>query len=151
MLQACFSGEVEVGKVSEAQGAFIRVFFSLNVIVARLQSLTAFGAGIDRLYDFSDAISDVESPDVIEEESSEPLLVLAASLEIDTVSEEDTVSTDTTEERSEQPDTEESPSVIALEISPTLALDNLTLQTPNYQRTLIENLSLTLRRKDRCW
>ncbi len=125
-----FSGEVEVGKVSEAQGAFIRVFFSLNVIVARLQSLTAFGAGIDRLYDFSDAIGDIESPDAPEENSGE-LPVLAASLEVKTKSEAET-------------NTEVSLPVISIEASPTLALDNLTLQTPNYQRTLIENLSLTL-------
>ena len=123
-----FSGEVEVGKVSEAQGAFIRVFFSLNVIVARLQSLTAFGAGIDRLYDFSDAIGDVESPASIKSTEERP--VLAASVEAETKVDEEAIETT-------------SP-VILLEISPTLALDNLTLQTPNYQRTLIENLSLTL-------
>uniref|UniRef100_UPI00286D91E8 ABC transporter ATP-binding protein/permease n=1 Tax=Chamaesiphon sp. VAR_69_metabat_338 TaxID=2964704 RepID=UPI00286D91E8 len=35
-----FAGELEVGKVTEAQGAFIRIFFSLNLIVARFQSLT---------------------------------------------------------------------------------------------------------------
>jgi vitamin B12/bleomycin/antimicrobial peptide transport system ATP-binding/permease protein len=47
-----FAGDLEVGKVTEAQGAFIRVFFSLNLIVARFQSLTTFGAGIERLYTF---------------------------------------------------------------------------------------------------
>ena len=130
-----FSGEVEVGKVSEAQGAFIRVFFSLNVIVARLQSLTAFGAGIDRLYDFSDAIGDVESPETVAEKETLP--ILAASLEVETVSEPN--ATDTTKAEIEWP-------VIAVEISPTLALESLTLQTPNYQRTLIKNLSLTLDR-----
>ncbi len=129
-----FSGDVEVGKVSEAQGAFIRVFFSLNVIVARLQSLTAFGAGIDRLYDFSDAIGDVESPVNLGE--NKELQVLAASTKIETQSEVD--------EDAAEIITETSSPIILLEISPTLALDNLTLQTPNYQRTLIENLSLTL-------
>ncbi|PZO16544.1 MAG: ABC transporter ATP-binding protein [Leptolyngbya foveolarum] len=129
-----FSGDVEVGKVSEAQGAFIRVFFSLNVIVARLQSLTAFGAGIDRLYDFSDAIGDVESPVNLGE--NKELQVLTASTEIETQSEVD--------EDAAEIITETSSPIILLEISPTLALDNLTLQTPNYQRTLIENLSLTL-------
>ncbi len=51
-----FSGEIEVGKVTEAQGAFVRVFFSLNLIVSRLQSLANFGAGIDRLYDFTECL-----------------------------------------------------------------------------------------------
>ena len=134
-----FSGEVEVGKVSEAQGAFIRVFFSLNVIVARLQSLTAFGAGIDRLYDFSEAIGEVESSDaVVNRDNLEELPVLAASLEIEAKSGVDERITD------DEVNLEVSLPVIAIEASPTLALDDLTLQTPNYQRTLIENLSLTL-------
>jgi putative ATP-binding cassette transporter len=46
------SGELEVGKVSEATGAFARVFFSLNIIVSRFQSLTSFAAGINRLSGF---------------------------------------------------------------------------------------------------
>lgn len=46
------SGELEVGKVSEATGAFARVFFSLNIIVSRFQSLTNFAAGINRLSSF---------------------------------------------------------------------------------------------------
>jgi putative ATP-binding cassette transporter len=50
---AIFAGDMEVGKVSEAQGAFVRVFFSLNVVVARFQALTTFGAGINRLYTFA--------------------------------------------------------------------------------------------------
>ena len=135
-----FSGEVEVGKVSEAQGAFIRVFFSLNVIVARLQSLTAFGAGIDRLYDFSEAIGDIEAADALAgQPTSEDLPVLAASLEIETKSEAEEETTDETTAEVSLP-------VIAIETSSTLALDDLTLQTPNYQRTLIEHLSLTLER-----
>ena len=69
---AVFSGELEVGKVSEAQGAFIRVFFSLNVIVARFQALTAFGAGIDRLYDFAASLGQLEPPATEGLESSEP-------------------------------------------------------------------------------
>ena len=41
---AIFAGDMEVGKVSEAQGAFVRVFFSLNVVVARFQALTTNGS-----------------------------------------------------------------------------------------------------------
>ena len=134
-----FSGEVEVGKVSEAQGAFIRVFFSLNVIVARLQSLTAFGAGIDRLYDFSKAIgevNEVDSLDTAEETALAETPILAASLEAKTAVDKDG--------NGAIASTEESLPVILLETLPTLAIKDLTLQTPNYRRTLIENLSLTL-------
>lgn len=104
-----FSGDIEVGKVSEAQGAFIRVFFSLNLIVARFQSLTAFGAGIDRLYDFAVSLGQIEKS-----EDADPDATAV-----------------------------ENP-VISCEITSELGLQNLTLQTPNYQRTLIEDLSFEL-------
>jgi putative ATP-binding cassette transporter len=58
---AIFAGEMEVGKVSEAQGAFMRVFFSLNVVVARFQQLTTFGAGINRLYTFAEFLEQTEA------------------------------------------------------------------------------------------
>lgn len=58
-----FAGELEVGKVTEAQGAFIRVFFSLNLIVARFQSLTTFGAGVERLYTFLESFETTAETD----------------------------------------------------------------------------------------
>lgn len=103
--QSVFTGELEVGKITEAQGAFVRVFFSLNVIVARLQSLATFGAGIDRLYSF---IEYLEQP---------------------------------TAQFAQQQD--ETPTIDLVEDS-RLAIEHLTLQTPNYQRTLIKDLSVEL-------
>ena len=50
---AVLSGDLEVGKMREAQIAFARVFFSLNLIVSRFESLTSFAAGIDRLDSFA--------------------------------------------------------------------------------------------------
>lgn len=95
-----FAGELEVGKVSEAQGAFIRIFFSLNLIVARFQELTTFGAGIDRLHTFATYLETTEGNETSEEK---PL--------------------------------------IQRETKPKLALHNLTVMTPNYQRTLVEQLT----------
>ncbi len=129
-----FSGEVEVGKVSEAQGAFIRVFFSLNVIVARLQSLSAFGAGIDRLYDFSEAIG--YEAEVSQDKVDSRLDIDSA--EGETNGKLDSQTDDTTEVvETKQP-------VIDFETSSELTLQSLTLQTPNYRRTLIEDLSLAV-------
>lgn len=65
---AIFAGEMEVGKVSEAQGAFIRVFFSLNVVVARFQQLTTFGAGINRLYTFAQFLEQTEADKASDEQ-----------------------------------------------------------------------------------
>ncbi|MBD2107649.1 ABC transporter ATP-binding protein/permease [Nodosilinea sp. FACHB-13] len=119
---AVFSGDLEVGKVSEAQGAFVRVFFSLNVVVARFSELTSFGAGIDRLYSFAEALNHLE-PEV--EAVAEP------SASIDGSTAEDS------------PKSIDHPT-IAIETSASLALKQFTLQTPNYQRTLVENLSIDI-------
>lgn len=109
-----FAGELEVGKVSEAQGAFIRIFFSLNLIVARFQELTSFGAGIDRLYTFAESL---EQPSQVEiEESTEP---------------------DAEDQELAQP-------TFTVEEGEGLSLAELTLMTPNYQRTLINDLSIAL-------
>ncbi len=101
-----FAGELEVGKVTEAQGAFIRIFFSLNLIVARFQSLATFGAGVDRLFAFSASLN------------SEDLI---------------TGTTDTT-----------TVSKIQTKTADSFSLDRITLQTPDYQRILVQDLSLTI-------
>ena len=108
-----FAGELEVGKVSEAQGAFIRVFFSLNLIVARFQELTTFGAGIERLYTFASVLDASESPSEPVESDSEPV----------------------------EP---ELPPCIHTATQDQLIVEHLTVMTPNYQRTLVENLSIEL-------
>lgn len=102
---AVFAGDIEVGKVTEAQGAFVRIFFSLNVVVARFQSLTTFGAGINRLYTFADYLEQIEA----------------------------TPASDS----SEQP-------IIHTVEADRLALEHLTLETPNHQRILVEDLSVEL-------
>jgi putative ATP-binding cassette transporter len=103
---AIFAGEIEVGKVSEAQGAFVRVFFSLNVVVARFQALTTFGAGINRLYTFAEFLEQTEPAP-----TNEPV--------------------------------ETTPTIQTVEAD-RLALEHLTLQTPNRQRTLIKDLSIEI-------
>lgn len=102
-----FSGDIEVGKVSEATGAFARVFFSLNIIVSRFESLTTFTAGINRLSSFYQFLSPEENSDLLTKNK-------VKNRTIDTIENEQ------------------------------LALQYLTLQTPNYQNTLIENVSLNL-------
>jgi vitamin B12/bleomycin/antimicrobial peptide transport system ATP-binding/permease protein len=108
-----FAGELEIGKVTEAQGAFIRVFFSLNLIVERFQSLTSFGAGVERLHSFLASLG-------------EDRLIAAAAANADQAMIKTEIITDQPASASR------------------LVLENLTLQTPNRQRTLIEQLSLTL-------
>ena len=101
-----FSGELEIGKVTEAQGAFIRVFFSLNLIVSRFQSLTTFSAGVERLFTFAAAL--------------EPVSLTTEAVDLP------------------------QRNTILTEVGTSLELKQMTLQTPNYQRTLIEDLSVIL-------
>ncbi|NEN88621.1 MAG: ABC transporter ATP-binding protein/permease [Okeania sp. SIO3H1] len=93
---------LEVGAIQEANGAFGRVFRSLNIIVRMFEFLTSFIAGIERLESFVK---------VLEEPKASPV---EGSQTIDTVEES------------------------------RLSLQHLTLQTPNYQRTLVKNVSIEL-------
>ncbi len=110
-----FSGDIEVGKVTEAQGAFMRVFFSVNVIVDRFQEITSFGAGIGRLSTFSEYLD--QQANAADADSADADSADAESLETPLI------------QRSEDD---------------RLAIEALTLQTPNYQRTLVEDLSIAL-------
>ncbi|WP_319419206.1 ABC transporter ATP-binding protein/permease [Pleurocapsa sp. FMAR1] len=100
-----FSGELEVGKVTEAAGAFAVIFSSLNFIVDRFQSLTSFAASVDRLYVFENYLE-------------RPQLTLDKSV-------------------INRPN-------ISTVYQNRLALENITLQTPNYRRTLVKNLSVNV-------
>jgi putative ATP-binding cassette transporter len=83
---AIFAGEMEVGKVSEAQGAFMRVFFSLNVVVARFQQLTTFGAGINRLYTFAQFLEQTEATQASDEQQPQIQTIEADRLAVEHLS-----------------------------------------------------------------
>ncbi|MFS0513855.1 ABC transporter ATP-binding protein/permease [Nostoc sp. UIC 10607] len=95
------SGETEVGKVTEAGGAFGQVAFSVNLIMYQFEKFTKFAASINRLYVFYEYLK-------------QPSKAIANSRTIDIV------------------------------IGSRLALENLTVETPNYQKTLFSNLSVAL-------
>ncbi|MBD2561911.1 MULTISPECIES: ABC transporter ATP-binding protein/permease [Nostoc] len=97
------SGETEVGKVTEAGGAFGQVAFSVNLIMYQFEKFTKFAASINRLYVFYEYLK-------------QPSKAIANSRTIDIV------------------------------IDSRLALENLTVETPNYQKTLFSNLSVALER-----
>ncbi len=99
------AGEFEVGKVSEAIGAFTAVFYSLNIIVDKFDWLTNFAAGISRLYFFHEYLENSEN----HRTHGRP-----GETTIDTVE------------------------------NGRFAIEGLTLQTPNYQRTLLRDLSVEL-------
>jgi putative ATP-binding cassette transporter len=96
------SGELEIGRVVQATGAFIAVFGALNVIVNKFDLLSLFAAGVGRLDRFSKSL--------------------------------DTASSPPDDDRSRIQTTEETP----------VTMKDLRLQTPDYKRTLVKELSLTV-------
>ncbi len=97
------SGNLEVGRVVQAAGAFSAIFSALTVIVNNFDTLSRFAAGISRLDKFSKSL---------EVSAREP------SKERDVIK---TVEDDR------------------------LAIEHLTLQTPDYKRTLVVDLSLEIK------
>ncbi len=97
------SGNLEVGRVVQAAGAFAAIFTSLTVIVNNFDTLSRFAAGISRLDKFSKSL---------EHSAKEP------SKDRDLIR--------TVEETR-------------------LAMEHLTLQTPDYRRTLVVDLSLEIK------
>ncbi|MEK6259965.1 MAG: ABC transporter ATP-binding protein/permease [Planctomycetota bacterium] len=97
------SGDLEVGRVVQAAGAFAAIFTALTVIVNNFDTLSRFAAGISRLDKFAKSL---------EGSAREP------SKERDVIK---TVEDDR------------------------LAIEHLTLQTPDYKRTLVVDLSLEIK------
>ncbi|QIR38613.1 ABC transporter ATP-binding protein/permease [Tolypothrix sp. PCC 7910] len=99
------AGELEVGKIAEAAGAFMALNGALYVIVRRFENLTNLGAGIERLFEFYNFLQ-------------QPKRNIQNGLtQYQTIN--------TIEDKC-------------------LAIQNLTLYTPNYQRILFHDISFTL-------
>jgi putative ATP-binding cassette transporter len=94
------SGELEVGRVVQAAGAFASMLGALTIFIDNFDLLSSFAAGIDRLHAFSRALTLVEQP---HQPAHAQIRIVAADV---------------------------------------LGLDHVTLSTPDYQRTLITDLSL---------
>lgn len=97
------SGDIEVGRVVQAAGAFAAIFGALTVIVNNFDTLSRFVAGISRLDKFAKSL----------ESSSQDH---PKKVEVIKTSEEDR-----------------------------MAIESLSLKTPDYKRTLIVDLSLEIK------
>lgn len=114
------SGQLEVGRAVQAAGAFAAVLSAVSLIVENFESLSRFVAGIDRLHALSTHLQMGREPVMqIEKLPHDKLPPDEALLQ----------------RRSE---------AIRTEVADSLSLASLTLYTPQYDRTLIENLNLCL-------
>jgi len=121
-----FKGEFELGVINQAVSSFSHVLDDLSLLVNQWESLTEFGAGIDRLYTFLTVAQQLADPGHPQETS--PLLMTASKLPT-----EETQSASPRIHLQQLP--QNSPSILTME--------NITLETPN-QRMLICNLSLAV-------
>jgi len=93
------SGELEVGRIVEATGAFSAIMGSLTILVDNMEDLSRFAAGISRVKSLSGGLKRGGLPSGAVRET------------------------------------------IAMVTSEELRFDHVTLQTPNYERTLIRDLT----------
>ncbi len=102
LARSVMAGDIEVGRVVQATGAFAAIFKALNTVVEKFDALSLFGAGIGRLDRFRrslDAAGKPPADDLHHIQTSE---------------------------------------------GPLIEVKNVTLQTPDANRTLIKELSLSL-------
>src|SRR5581483_3543508 len=97
------SGQMEVGRIVEATGAFTAIMGSLTILVDNMESLAGFAAGIGRVKGLNNRLKKKDSG--------------------------------TARRRGEK---------ISLVEGETLSFNGVTLQTPNYERTLIRDLTASI-------
>jgi putative ATP-binding cassette transporter len=56
-----FAGDIGLGVISQAAGAFNHILNDLSIIVNQFESLSSFSAGVDRLSTFYEAMRDVDT------------------------------------------------------------------------------------------
>ena len=96
------SGELEVGRIVEATGAFSAIMGSFTILVDNMESLAGFAAGISRVKSLNSHLRRVIAPPKSEDEK------------------------------------------ISMVEADQLSFHNVTLQTPNYERTLIKGLTASI-------
>lgn len=116
-----FSGKIEFGVINQSYSAFNHILSDFSIIVYQFQALSAFSAVIDRLGEFNDILE--ERSATVEEE------VVNQTPVIDLLDQSAPLSL---------PGNVTSSNLVLLQIQ------NLSLQTPQYSMTLIEELTLTV-------
>ncbi len=92
------SGQLEVGSVVQAAGAFASILAALNVFVNNMEDLSRFAAGVERLDTFAHGLA--------------------------------------------RPRKNKEHGIIVTQEGENLAFENMTLETPDYDRTLVKDLSV---------
>ena len=131
---AVLTGEMEVGRAVQAAGAFTAVLAAVSLIVDNFESLSRFVAGIDRLHALSQVVLKTPGGSAPWAESSSIDGVACAAQPVPSPA----TATKTTSK------TATTSTTITLRAGDTLAIEELTLYTPDFGRMLVQGLSLQL-------
>ena len=118
---AVLAGEMEVGRAVQAAGAFTAVLAAVSLIVDNFESLSRFVAGIDRLHALSQVVLKTPAAPApwADPSTIDPVIGAVAA----------------------PPD---AAPTITIREGNTLAIEALTLYTPDFRRKLVQDLSLQL-------
>ncbi|UCV01600.1 ABC transporter ATP-binding protein/permease [Acidovorax radicis] len=131
LANAVLSGDLEVGRAIQAAGAFAAVLGAISLIVDNFESLSRFVAGIDRLHALSQVV--LKTPAAPTPWAEPGTAVLAA---------------DATAPPAAPGEPAEPPPQIVTRIGEVLAIEELSLYTPQFGRLLVRGLSLQLQPGD---
>jgi ABC-type uncharacterized transport system fused permease/ATPase subunit len=135
-----FAGNIELGVVTQSSAAFSHVLSDLSIIVNQFESIAEFSAGIERLFQFMNAIKHAD-PDRYNDDQN----LMRLPMQKDGLARVDPSGNDelgkTINLCQMPPLSESSPS----ETTHALSIQNLSLFTPGRGRSLLNNLNLSLR------
>lgn len=123
------SGELEVGSIVQATGAFSAILSALTLLLDNLEALSRFAASVGRLEALAKSLSPAGILEPPKTEKTRRLKLLRFKREV--------IPLEVTEPKPVA-------SRIATQVSEHLAFDNVTLQTPNYERTLVKGLTVSV-------
>ena len=131
LANAVLSGDLEVGRAIQAAGAFAAVLGAISLIVDNFESLSRFVAGIDRLHALSQVV--LKTPAAPTPWAEPGTAVQAAHA---------------TAPPAAPSEPAEPPPQIVTRIGEVLAIEELSLYTPQFGRLLVRGLSLQLQPGD---
>ena len=134
LANAVLSGDLEVGRAIQAAGAFAAVLGAISLIVDNFESLSRFVAGIDRLHALSQVV--LKTPAAPTPWAEPGTAVLAT----------DATAPPAAPNKPGEP--AEPPPQIVTRIGDVLAIEELSLYTPQFGRLLVRGLSLQLQPGD---
>lgn len=154
-----FAGAIELGVISQSVGAFNHILRDLSIIVNQFEGLSSFTAGIDRLYQFMLAIQEADPM----RSSDSPLMTLDVNgtnatgvngdvengLEMTSLTSNDPLASILSNSTIHLVQQESSNFFTTSSLKhDILSLDNLSLTTPDRKRSLIEDLSISIKPGD---